>query len=122
MPILERNIEHAVCSWASEHGFLCLKIRDVVNGFPDRLFISPNGHTVFIEFKKPGEKPRKLQVHRISELTRRGVPAFWSDNEFECISYLKACLDTAPIPGESNTDASVSGLRGLIPGPGTGED
>lgn len=38
------------------------------------------GHSVFVEMKRPGEEPTKLQEHRLNELKRRGFIAGWSDN------------------------------------------
>lgn len=41
------------------------------SGLPDRLVLY-RGRTVFVELKKPGGKPRKLQVHFLDQLKAEG--------------------------------------------------
>lgn len=38
------------------------------SGWPDRIVLLPDGKIGFVEVKAPGEKPRKLQVHRHEQL------------------------------------------------------
>jgi hypothetical protein len=38
------------------------------------------GHVAFVEFKRPGEEPTKLQMFRLKELRMRGFIAMWEDN------------------------------------------
>lgn len=42
------------------------------NGVPDRLVILPGGKVGFVELKRPGEAPRKLQQFRRAELEQLG--------------------------------------------------
>ena len=44
------------------------------------MFINPHGNHLWIEFKKLGEKPSKIQYYRLKQLTERGVEAYWTDN------------------------------------------
>jgi hypothetical protein len=112
MSVLEREIENVVVSWAKKHGFLTPKVKFAEAGYPDRLFISPKGHTIFIEFKVPGEQPDKLQYYRINELLKRGVPAYWSCDYRDAIGILEAALEPPLLPGESDPpDAEPSGGR-----------
>lgn len=67
---IETNIENKFCrnisNWAREHGILlsCVKLNlQGRRGFPDRLVLWEGGNLVFIEFKRPGEAPRKLQKY-----------------------------------------------------------
>ncbi len=120
--MLEKDIEQTVVNWAKEHGFLALKVTFTENGYPDRLFISPYGHTIFIEFKRPGEVPRALQSARIADLTRRGVPATWTHSAVEAINMLRACLESAPVPDAGSQAIIESGSGGAVLGPGVGED
>lgn len=104
---LEVQIEDKVMKWAKREGFLTPKVKFVESGYPDRLFISPFGHTIFIEFKKPGEFPTPIQLHRIEQLTKRGVPALWVDSVLEGINVLKAALEASsiePLVGPINPD------------------
>lgn len=126
MTQLEVSIEDEVVKWAKKNKFLTPKVRFTEAGYPDRLFVSPYGHTIFIEFKKPGEEPSPLQYHRLSELTKRGVPATWCDNVLEAIGILKSSLETAvdaaSVPEESDPTTVVTGIRRAISRPRTGED
>lgn len=122
MSVLEKDIEQTVVDWAKEHRFLALKVTFTENGYPDRLFISPYGHTIFIEFKRPGETPRRLQSHRIADLIQRGVPATWTCSAVEAINMLRACLEPTRLPNESDKASFVPSSSGPIFGPGTGQD
>lgn len=42
------------------------------DGVPDRLVVLPGGRVGFVELKRKGERPRKLQQHRIGELENMG--------------------------------------------------
>lgn len=122
MPILEREIEGKVVAWAKKHGFLTPKVKFVEAGYPDRLFISPFGHTIFIEFKVPGAKPDLIQFHRIRELQQRNIPAFWVDSEFEALNVLKAAMEPPSLPGKSDpADVVPIGSR-AFPRSGAGQD
>lgn len=78
---LEEDIEQDVVDWAEARGWLSIKMNIKGNrGYQDRLFISTCGVHVWMEFKKPGEKPRKLQAYRTRELRRRNVAAHWTDS------------------------------------------
>lgn len=41
-------------------------------GVPDRLVVLPGGRIGFVELKRKGERPRKLQAHRMKELEDMG--------------------------------------------------
>lgn len=122
MSVLEKVIENRVVVWAKKHGFLTPKVKFVENGYPDRLFISPNGHTIFIEFKRPGFAPAPLQHYRINELKKRGVPAFWCDTEYEALNILKTALEPSQLPETSDPTPIESGVRRIISGPRSGEN
>lgn len=120
--MLEKEVEGTVKNWAIKNGFLALKVRFAEAGYPDRLFLGPKGHTIFIEFKRPGEKAGLLQLHRVSQLRARRIPAFVCDSAVEAINILKAALDTSPIPGEGDQADANSGSSGVILRPGFGKD
>src|SRR6267378_1323346 len=121
MHILEREIEGKVVNWARRHGFLTPKVKFVEAGYPDRLFISPYGHTIFIEFKVPGGKPDLIQLHRIKELKDRRIPAFWVDSELGALTILKAALEPTSVPRESDPADVVPIRSGSLSRPGTRE-
>jgi hypothetical protein len=119
---LEVNIENEVVAWAKKKGFLTPKVRFVEVGYPDRLFISPTGHTIFLEFKRPGKKPEPIQAYRINELNKRGIPAFWCDTAMGGLTILAAALEPETLSGEGHITPIRAGVSGALSGPGTGQD
>lgn len=74
---LEKDIETQVCKYAKSHGWLVYKFSSPNNrGVPDRIFITPKGSTVFVEFKRKGKMPTKLQEHVHETLKNQGC-AVW---------------------------------------------
>lgn len=81
MPVLESEIETKVSKYAIARGCVSIKIvAGSVRGWPDRLFISPSGRYLFIEFKKKGGKLRKLQEHRIGLLKKNNAEVIVIDS------------------------------------------
>jgi hypothetical protein len=77
----ESKIEKAVCDYAKAKGCYVRKFKSTnQRGVPDRLFVSPSGHVLFIEFKAPGKKPTALQEREMGEINKRGGRAAWVDS------------------------------------------
>ena len=77
MSVLESNIEDTVVKVAVDLGYIVLKLTpEGQRGWPDRVFINQEGVHVYIEFKRPGEKPRKLQEYRYKMLADRGCNVY----------------------------------------------
>ena len=73
----ERQIEHRMCQAVEKLGCTALKfVSPGRSGVPDRIVLCPGGRTVFIELKRPGGKPRPLQMRAIRHLRRLGFPCF----------------------------------------------
>jgi len=108
--------------WAKNRGFLTPKVKFAEAGYPDRLFVSPSGHTVWIEFKKPGEQPDPLQVYRLRELATRKQISIWCDNYDDAVSILKECLDPASVSNSGDQTPLIAVSVRPVPRPGTGED
>lgn len=73
---IERQIENAVVRYAEGNGWLVRKmLYPNRRGCPDRWFFHPkrNGRPLVIEFKRPGEKPRKDQEREIARLRDAGI-------------------------------------------------
>jgi hypothetical protein len=88
-------------------------------GWPDRLVLWSGGNMVFIEFKRPGEDPRKLQEHVHGILRRAGFAVLVHDIAKEALEDVKA-----RIRATTTTDASPSPWRdagGVPPVSETGE-
>ena len=87
--MLEKDIEAKVVKWAKKNGWLSIKYTPMgVRGWPDRIFISPEGRHVWIEFKKPPNKPTELQQYRIDSLKKQRVLVAWFNDADDCIIYL----------------------------------
>lgn len=79
--MLEKKIESLVCKYAKEKGFLAYKFTSPACwAVPDRLFISPNGHVFFVEFKRKGQQPTAQQEREHQRLKEHRVHTFVIDD------------------------------------------
>ena len=89
---LESAIERRVVRWAEKQDIIVWKLNVIGRrGLPDRMFILPPGSShsiIFIEFKRRGEKARKLQEWIHNRLRERGVPCLTTDNAHEAIEFI----------------------------------
>lgn len=79
----ESQVEKLIVSQAGRLGLKSRKMSGQNdNGFPDRAFWKKggDGKIVFMEIKRPGEEPTKLQLKRIEELRADGFAVDWFDN------------------------------------------
>lgn len=76
----ELKIEQAVCAAARKAGWLPFKFTSPSQrAVPDRLFIR-DGRVIFIEFKAPGKKATKLQLHVHDKMRAHGAEVFVVDS------------------------------------------
>jgi hypothetical protein len=62
--MLEKTIEEAVRVYAKKHGYSSYKFTSPSNkSVPDRIFVSPKGIILFVEFKRKGGKLTPLQLY-----------------------------------------------------------
>lgn len=61
------------------------------DGVPDRLVCLPGGHSLFVETKAPGKKPRPLQVIQIKLLHQFGFMVFVADSPETVDNVLSYC-------------------------------
>jgi len=88
--MLERHIEKPVCNFAKKNGIMPIKFRDPGRaGAPDRLFLCKSAEVFFIEFKKPGEVPKKHQLAYHAELKKLGFTVYVVDS----VEYGKECVE-----------------------------
>lgn len=93
MRVLESSIERKVVKWCKEHRVLTTKL----NGFgsrgkPDRVFWMPGGKAVLAEFKRPGGKMTKLQIHNAECFQDLGFDFYTFDSAERAISVLHRYL------------------------------
>lgn len=88
----ERNIENRVVQYAKKHlGAMVRKLNGFgFNHWPDRLVLMPRCPDLYIEFKKPGEKPTPMQAKIHTDLRTQGREVWVEDNADACISKLNA--------------------------------
>lgn len=73
MPTTEGQVKKPVCDYAESQGLIVIQMRVLgVVGFPDTIILGPNTRILFIEFKRPGKEPRKIQGWWHRRLERYG--------------------------------------------------
>jgi hypothetical protein len=62
----EIHIEEQCCRYAELQRWEHVKLDRAKRGWPDRLFFGPDGRSLMVEFKRPGEKlrPQQRATHR----------------------------------------------------------
>lgn len=79
--MLEKDIESKVCDHAKTRGMLVYKFTSPNRAsVPDRLFVTPDGTTFFIEFKAAGKKPTEAQAREHQRLRNHKVEVFVVDD------------------------------------------
>ena len=61
-------------------------------GMPDRLVLLPGGRAVFVELKRPGEKPRLLQAYVHRKLRNLGFEVLVVDDAIDAIATIERYL------------------------------
>lgn len=89
----ESDIENKFVKWATDHELMPVKLNLAGRrGMPDRMVLGHEGKIIFIEFKKPGESAKKLQLHNHMILAERGFKVFiveaFKDAKCLCERYL----------------------------------
>ena len=79
--MVEKEIEYKFSKEVKKLGGIALKlVCPSFDGVPDRLVLMPGGKLYFVEVKRPGAKPRPLQVARHQMLRRLGFLVFVLDD------------------------------------------
>ena len=87
--MLESEVELYLKKKCEALGWMCAKTHSPANsGFPDRTIIA-DGRVVFVELKRPGGKPRKLQMKVIARIRKAGGEACVVD----CFERADALID-----------------------------
>lgn len=74
----EYAFQQKVLRFIKKHNIYCVKtIRTNQNGTPD-LLLCINGRFIGLELKRDGEKPTKLQFHRLKEIEQSGGLGLWT--------------------------------------------
>lgn len=80
-PLLEKDIERAVCEYARSKGVMALKFNSMNRAaVPDRLFIAKGGTMWFCEMKRPGAVPTPAQEREHARLRALDVRVYVIDD------------------------------------------
>lgn len=93
---LEVSVERAIKRWAdrNKNNLIYWKFQvPGMSGVPDRICLFRGGAVVFVELKRPGGKPRSLQVWLHKKLRTFGFPCLVFDNAADCIAALEVYLE-----------------------------
>ena len=96
MRTLEASIERTIKRWAYGRKDELLYWKFTVpglRGVPDRIALYKGGRVVFLELKRAGEKPRKLQKYIIRRMRAFGFTVLVCDNTDEAIAQLEAYIE-----------------------------
>lgn len=76
----EAQLERKVVEFCREYKLLTYKFSSPAHrGVPDRIILH-HGRALFLELKRPGKKPTKLQERELEELRAVGCTAHWTDS------------------------------------------
>jgi hypothetical protein len=127
--MLEKDIEGAVgkrlYQWSRETGTPVhyLKLTILGNrGWPDRILLWKNKGVMFVEFKRPGEEPRKLQLYVHELLTSLGFEVQVHDNVDVAVEAIKAKVGATPRAGEGHEADLRWGGRAAVLASGKRQD
>ena len=96
MPTLEKDIERKVARWAKRHKDVMLYWKLTVpglSGVPDRILLLRGGTVAFIEYKRPGARPRKLQELLHRKLQEFGFNVAVHDDADEAIEFIEGLIN-----------------------------
>lgn len=118
---LERSVERYLVQRCNELGILCFKFVSPGHaGVPDRVLM---GHdttgaavTLFIEVKRPGERPRPSQVAMITTMRDHGAHAVVADSRAAVDALLDEYFTHPPVPiaERDPRDAPLPGRRAHV--------
>ncbi len=70
----EAQIENRLVRMVRDRGGLCFKFTSPNNpGVPDRIVITPDGRTIYVELKTSIGSLQRIQQWQISEMRKRGA-------------------------------------------------
>lgn len=79
--MLEKDIEKAIGTYAKSKGCLYYKFTSPNNrSVPDRIIVAPGGAVGFLEVKRAGQCPTKLQTIELNKLKQMGCTVAWVDS------------------------------------------
>jgi hypothetical protein len=97
--VRESVIEQKCKAIAEKHKCFLLKV-EKRKGWPDRMLLAPNGQMAWVEFKRPGEAPTKMQEHIHDLLRQMNFRVYVAENYSEFLSIVTS-LKALDLPNGS---------------------
>lgn len=92
--MLERELEKKLRDKIKQSGGRAYKFVSPGNsGVPDRIIVMPGAKIYFVEMKRPGEKPRKLQERQIEFLKKLGFEVLVISTEEELEMFIEGVIE-----------------------------
>lgn len=109
-------METWVCNKALElHGVQNIKLRRTgERGWPDRMFLIPGGLPFFIEFKRVGGTPSKLQLLKLHRLKRIGYDAEIHDDRETALEAIRQRVLEATQGAEDSPEVHARARRSSV--------
>ena len=102
----ERDIEKWMREKIEQLGGVFMKwVSPGNDGVPDRIAILPGGCVYFIELKKDGERPRKLQRWQQTRLRRLGCDVRTVEGLREARQFIEEVVDRAVQSAQLSTES-----------------
>ena len=102
----EKDIEQYLVKRVREAGGRAYKwVSPGNDGVPDRIAILPGGDVYFIELKKDGERPRKLQRWQQTRLRRLGCDVRTVEGMREARQFIEEVVDRAVQSAQLSTES-----------------
>lgn len=82
-------------SWGRAQGVEILYLKLSIlgeKGYPDRMILWPDNNIIFVEWKQPGEFPRKLQLARHETLRAMGFDVRVYDDRNVALEEIKSTI------------------------------
>ena len=112
-PSTEAQIQAKIIKIMENDGWFVVKlIQTNRNGIPD-LVAHKEGKTLYVEVKAINGRISPLQAHRITELTKAGIPSFIVRTETEINDIIANCRGGKKLP-EPTGKAGEQGMDGPI--------
>lgn len=83
----ESTLEQWAVRWARARNIITAKLKNCT-GVPDRIFFTPGGKPLVVEFKRKGKKPHKLQPLYLAKLKADGYRAVSVDTQAAVVELL----------------------------------
>ena len=89
----ESTVEKYLVRKVKLYGGMAIKLNPIgMVGLPDRLILMPGAKIMFVEVKRPGEKPRAIQIQIHNRLRNLGFRVEVVDNKEQIKEILEEML------------------------------